>query len=130
MINVFLLGLVIIPLVLAQIGRLIGIWQGIDWLYTTNIVLFWTLFVVSRVAYSAIWGFGWYWICATAERFGFFWFKPEHHYSNDEESRDWSGIIIAALVLLIIAIVIGEMAIRFYTLTPPIELPARVDSAK
>lgn len=113
------LGLLVLPYALAQVLELTTIRAWIDNLYHSGtVVIFWVIFVISRLAFSAAWFGAWYKFVDFATKAGYLWFKPDY-YRRDEPSVDQSGTIVFGIAVVIIAIFIAEFAIRIYTWTDP-----------
>ena len=118
------IGAFVIPFSLAMVLQITGLLKAVDGLYSSGLLIwFWVCLVVSRAAYAGawIWLFDRTW--TLGKRHDFWWFKPERNYGSDEESRDYSGMIVGGIAAIILILVFAEFAIRVYTLTFPLYLP-------
>jgi hypothetical protein len=114
-----LIGLVLGYLI-ANIPHALGIWSFLDGLYQVDKVEFWVMLAVSRVAATIAFFLGLLWIVDWGHKNGYFWFRTssdsQHH---DPPGEDKSGKILFIILVIAIAIFVGEVGIRAFTLTPP-----------
>lgn len=105
----------------AQIFALVGLVGGwSDQLFTDErFAIYWVVLSVSRVGftYSLIWlNVS---ITALLKKHDWYWFKPERSYYHEEESKDYSWMVLYGIVLLIIGILGGELILRIATWSLP-----------
>ena len=115
-----------IQYVLTKIGQFFGLWESIDRLYPTSIIIFWILFGVTRVVFMLVWYKLGEIFINSGKKGGFFWFKSDDgYYSSRHESGpvDKSGLILAYVLVAVMATLIAELAIRLSTQTFPPYLP-------
>ncbi len=114
-----LLQVLLLLFLTAKLFLLLGLVGG--WLYPlyeSNNLLFWVVWVVSRVVYAALM------VCVNVEVFEFlkqhswYWTKPDESptfkdAATDDHDKSW--IVIGAIVIFCVVLIISEVALSVFT---------------